>query len=65
MKRNVGSLDRAIRIILGIVLLALIWIYPDSPYRWWGLIGLIPLLTGLFGTCPLYSILGIKTCKDC
>ncbi|KHK93053.1 YgaP family membrane protein [Novosphingobium malaysiense] len=59
-KVNVGTVDRAMRIILGIVLLALVFVGPKTP---WGLIGIIPLVTGLFRTCPLYSLFGIRTCK--
>lgn len=54
-KTNVGSTDRILRIILGIGLLALVFVGPKTPW-WW--IGLVPLLTGLMSTCPLYSILG-------
>jgi hypothetical protein len=62
MKTNVGTADRAIRIIAGIVLLALFFLYPDASWRYWTLIGLVPLLTGLFGTCLIYSMLGVSTC---
>lgn len=62
-KSNVGSLDRVLRVIAGIVLLALFFIYPDASWRWFTLIGVVPLVTGLMGTCPAYSILGISTCK--
>ncbi|HET9030174.1 MAG TPA: DUF2892 domain-containing protein [Candidatus Aquilonibacter sp.] len=55
---NVGTADRALRVVLGIVLLALVFTGPHTP---WGWLGLIPLLTGLFGTCALYSVLGIST----
>ncbi len=58
-KVNVGAIDRLLRIVLGIVLLALVFIGPKTP---WGLIGIIPLVTGLLRTCPLYSLLGIRTC---
>lgn len=58
-KVNVGGIDRLLRIILGIVLLALV---VTGPKTMWGLIGVVPLVTGLFRTCPLYSILGIRTC---
>ncbi|MCJ2187875.1 YgaP family membrane protein [Novosphingobium beihaiensis] len=58
-KVNVGGIDRLLRIILGIVLLALVFVGPKTM---WGLIGIIPLATGLLRTCPLYSILGIRTC---
>ncbi len=56
---NIGTIDRALRIIGGLALLALVFIGPQT---WWGLIGLIPLATGLFSTCPLYSMLGMSTC---
>jgi hypothetical protein len=54
-KSNVGSTDRMLRIILGIILLAMVFVGPKTP---WGWLGLVPLLTGLLTTCPLYSILG-------
>ncbi|MBR9843443.1 MAG: DUF2892 domain-containing protein [Rhodobacteraceae bacterium] len=60
MTRNVGSIDRALRIIVGIVLLALVFVGPKTM---WGLIGIIPLATALMGNCPLYSIIGVNTCK--
>jgi hypothetical protein len=44
------------------VLLALFFIYPDASWRYFALIGIVPLFTGLFGTCPLYSIIGLSTC---
>ncbi|KPQ13264.1 MAG: Protein of unknown function (DUF2892) [Rhodobacteraceae bacterium HLUCCO18] len=59
MTRNEGTLDRALRIIAGLVLISLVFIGPQTP---WGWIGLVPLVTGLVGMCPLYSILGINTC---
>lgn len=59
MTRNEGTLDRAARIILGLILLSLTVVGPQTM---WGLIGIIPLLTGLVGSCPLYSIFGISTC---
>ena len=60
MARNEGTLDRALRVILGLVLIALVFVGPQTP---WGWIGVVPLLTGLVGMCPLYSVLGINTCK--
>ena len=63
LKNNVGGLDRAVRVIAGVVLLAMFFMYPDASWRYFTLIGVIPLLTGLFGTCPLYSILGLSTCR--
>ncbi len=59
MSRNEGTIDRVLRVILGLVLLSLFFVGPQT---WWGLIGLVPLLTGLMGSCPVYSILGISTC---
>lgn len=59
MPRNEGTLDRALRIILGLVLLSLVFVGPQTM---WGLIGIIPLATGLMGYCPLYQIVGLNTC---
>ena len=61
MQANVGSIDRILRIAVGIALLALLFILPGSA-RWWGLIGLLPLATGLFSFCPAYTLLGLNTC---
>jgi hypothetical protein len=60
MKKNVGNAERAIRIIVGLVVISLVFIGPQSP---WGWLGLVPLATGLIGWCPPYSLLGINTCK--
>lgn len=63
MSTNVGTIDRLLRIIAGAVLIALALGYlPGVAASPWGWIGVIPLLTGLFGTCPVYSILGVNTC---
>ncbi|KIC22254.1 MULTISPECIES: YgaP family membrane protein [unclassified Leisingera] len=59
MPRNEGTLDRALRIILGLILLSLVFIGPQTL---WGLIGLVPLATGLMGYCPLYQMIGLSTC---
>jgi hypothetical protein len=61
VKANVGSLDRALRVILGLALLAL-FVFAEAPLRWWGLIGVVPLLTAALGFCPLYALLGVSTC---
>ncbi|MBN8716951.1 YgaP family membrane protein [Thermomonas sp.] len=61
MQRNVGTPDRIVRILIGLLLLSLpLWL--DSPWRWLGLVGLMPLLTGLAGRCPGYRLLGLNTC---
>ncbi|MCB9896192.1 MAG: DUF2892 domain-containing protein [Planctomycetes bacterium] len=59
MMRNEGTMDRVIRVILGLGLLSIVFVGPKTL---WGLVGLVPLLTGLAGRCPLYTLLGIKTC---
>ena len=59
MKPNVGSLDRILRIIAGLAILSLYFVGPKTP---WALVGLVPLITGLVGMCPVYSLLGINTC---
>lgn len=60
--RNVGTIDRALRIIVGLALIAGFFLNADATYRWAYLIGIVPLVTGLIGSCPLYSILGFSTC---
>jgi len=59
MSKNEGGLDRILRVVVGLLLLSLTVVGPQSM---WGLVGLVPLLTGLVGFCPLYSVLGINTC---
>ena len=59
MKTNEGTLDRALRIAAGLILLALTL---TGTIGLWGWIGVVPLLTGAVGICPLYSVLGIRTC---
>jgi hypothetical protein len=56
-------MDRAIRIIAGLALLVAFFMLPEAGYRWFLLIGIVPLATGLMGSCPAYSIFGISTCK--
>ena len=60
MKANVGSLDRALRIVAGAILILLALAQVIGP---WGWIGIVPLLTGVFRFCPAYSLLGVRTCK--
>ncbi|MDF2118778.1 DUF2892 domain-containing protein [Roseiarcaceae bacterium H3SJ34-1] len=64
MSTNVGMIDRVLRIIVGLALIAwaLGWIGPVTGWNWVGWIGIVPLATALFGTCPAYSLLGISTC---
>lgn len=59
MSRNEGNIDRILRVIVGIILLSLVFVGPKTA---WGWIGVIPLVTGLVGTCPIYSLLGINSC---
>lgn len=60
MKSNIGKTDKIVRWIIGLTLLVLGILYKS----WWGVIGLIPVVTALFGFCPLYSIIRITTSKD-
>jgi Protein of unknown function (DUF2892) len=56
---NEGTIDRTIRVILGLGLIALVFVGPQTPFGW---IGIVPLATGLAGFCPLYRLLGLSTC---
>lgn len=55
---NEGAADRLIRIVVGLAVLSLAFVGPETPWAW---LGLVPLLTGLVGFCPLYRLLGIRT----
>lgn len=59
-KNNVGTMDRMFRILLGLVLIAMVFFGPKSA---WGWVGLVPLITGLAKTCPIYSLFGISSCR--
>jgi hypothetical protein len=59
MKANVGTIDRVLRIVAGLVLIALA---ATGTVGWWGWLGVVPLATGLFRFCPLYVPLGLSTC---
>jgi len=59
--KNVGSLDRTLRIIIGLVLLSLVFVGPQTL---WGLVGLILIATGFMNFCPIYRILGKNTCSS-
>ncbi|HUW50958.1 MAG TPA: DUF2892 domain-containing protein [Sulfuricella sp.] len=64
MKANVCRIDRVLRIVVGIVLLALTFILKSESGLWlWGLIGIIPLATGLISWCPAYALLGLNFCS--
>ena len=59
MKKNVGGMDQMLRIGAGVVLIALALF---GVVGWWGWIGVVPLVTGLVGWCPIYPLLGMNTC---
>jgi hypothetical protein len=59
MKINEAGWDRTLRIVIGLVALSLVFIGPKTM---WGLLGIIPLATGVTGSCPLYSVMGVSTC---
>ena len=58
MNMNVGTVDRVLRVIVGIALIAIVFVGPKTP---WGWIGVVPLLTAFISFCPLYTLLGINT----
>ena len=60
MKKNVGKVDKIIRLVLAVVLFSLFF-FLDGSAKWWGLVGLVPLVTALAGSCPIYSLLKIST----
>ena len=60
MKQNVGSIERAIRVVAGAGIVSLAFVGPKSP---WAYIGIVPILTGLVGWCPPYALFGFSTCK--
>jgi hypothetical protein len=60
MQRNIGNVERSIRIIVGLGILSLTVIGPQTP---WALLGIFPVLTGIIGWCPPYHLLGINTCR--
>ena len=60
MTVNIGTLDRLLRALLGVVLIGLVFFGPQTP---WGWIGLVPLLTAGVRFCPLYRVLGVRTCR--
>ena len=60
MQVNIGSIDKTVRIVAGLVLLSLVFLL-EGKARWFGLIGVVPLVTAFTGFCPLYTVLGINT----
>lgn len=59
LRTNEGSTDRLLRVLVGLALIAIVFVGPQTP---WGWLGLIPLITGSFGFCPVYKLFGINTC---
>ena len=59
MKKNIGTIDKSLRILLGLAII-IIGVFYES---WLGLLGIIPILTAFIGFCPLYSLIGISTCQ--
>ncbi len=61
--KNVGGIDKNLRIVVGIALIASTFFVPGL--QLWGWVGIVPLATGLFNFCPLYPLIGLNTCKEC
>ncbi len=62
MEKNIGTVDKIIRILVGLVLIALVFVGPQTP---WGWIGVPVILIALVGWCPLYKLIGFSSCKKC
>lgn len=60
MPRNEGTVDRVLRVAVGLAVLSLAFVGPQTA---WGYLGVVPILTGLVGYCPAYSLLGVDTCS--
>lgn len=60
LEKNLGTADRWIRIVIGIALVSLTF---SGPHTMWGLVGIVPLATAFAGSCPLYTLFGMRTCK--
>lgn len=60
MPINEGTLDRVLRVVVGLAIISLVFVGPQTPWAW---LGLVPLLTGIVGYCPAYALFGIRTCK--
>ncbi len=59
LPRNEATLERVLRVLVGLGLVSLVFVGPQVP---WGWVGLVPLVTGLVGSCPLYTVFGLSTC---
>lgn len=59
LPKNEGTVDRAVRVIAGIAIVSLAFVGPKTP---WGYLGLLPIVTGLLGSCPAYTLFGLSTC---
>ncbi len=62
MKTNIGSFDKTVRIVAGLILVSMFY-WVDGSLKYFGIVGLVLLITSFVGFCPLYSFLGINTCK--
>lgn len=62
LAKNVGGIDRILRIVVGLALILGFFLNPEASLRWLYLVGIIPLATGLMQSCPLYSLVGVNTC---
>jgi hypothetical protein len=60
MKQNIHNIERVVRVVIGAAIVSLVFVGPQSP---WGWLGLVPIATGLLGWCPPYAMFGINTCK--
>ncbi len=63
-KPNESTADRVLRVAIGVAALTAFFLLPDAGWRWWLLIGIVPLVTGIVGWCPLYRLLGLTTRRD-
>ncbi len=61
MQMNIGGTDKVVRVLIGLALLSLLFLL-NGQARWFGLIGLVPLVTAFTGFCPLYTLVGVNTC---
>jgi len=62
MKLNLGAADKVIRIVAGVAIMSLFFVLEGNA-RWWGLVGVVLFLTGIFGFCPAYAMFGLSTAK--